>query len=357
MRKPIPSWRMIVVGIVMLALAGFLYSQSRSVDTAHEDQPGKTAVDQPESQSRDKSERRLPITTTGSDLLATPALLQPATPMPEASLPLAEQLDALEQLAQVGDPEAACRLFVGTRRCRMVSQRLQRAEQLQQSLERGQTLRIGEDIAVLSIANALEQTRSLANWCEGADPARFPDVDVLAERAFTTMTTTQKVVLVLSRQDGSIARIPRQFSSSHSLGGNTGFMYPQFLSDHGLAILEEGVHQANPLALEGLIMLYSPAWIPGSEEAPRLSMPNRRQFVRYGLLMTRVFGEDEIGPIVGSVLARSLASLNPKERAEAERQAEIEAAQWRAQAASSTTSSVNESSNGHELEKGCMDLP
>lgn len=298
----------------------------------------------------------VPTAGVSTDRSVDPAA-RPPVPMPESALPLVEQMDALERLAQAGDPEAACRLFVGTRRCRMVEQRLRRAEQMQARLERGEAPRISEDMAVLSIANALEQTRALASWCEGADPARFPDADAFAERAFSHMSSAQKVLLVMSRQDGSIARMPRHFGSPGGLGGTTEFIYPQFLSDHGHAALEEGVRQANPLALEGMIMLHSPAWIPGGEETPRLSMPDRRRFARYALLMTRVFGEDEVGPAVGGVLARSLASMGADERAEVERWADREAARWRAQASSGMVPAKGGESQGGEITRGCESLP
>lgn len=299
----------------------------------------------------------VPSAGVSTDRSADPASARPPLPMPEAALPLVEQMDALERLAQAGDPDAACRLFVGTRRCRMVEQRLRRAEQMQARLERGEAPRISEDMAVLSIANALEQTRALASWCEGADPARFPDADAFAERAFGRMSSVQKVLLVMSRQDGSIARMPRHFGSPGGLGGSTGFIYPQFLSDHGRAALEEGVRQANPLALEGMIMLHSPAWIPGGEETPRLSMPDRRRFARYALLMTRVFGEDEVGPAVGGVLARSLASMGADERAEAERWADREAARWRAQASNGMAPAEGGESQAGEIARGCESFP
>lgn len=348
----IRSWRRAVFAGTTAVLLGVAFSIFINSNTPSDHQPDVRV--KAHTQGGSQHNHAQPSTGATANQLANSTVLLPSVQMPEATLPLAEQLGALIQLAQAGDPEAACRLFIGTRRCRMVTQRLRRAEQMQQHLEQGQTSRISEDMAVLSIANALEQTRALAAWCDGVDPAQHPNANALAERAFDNMTSAQKVLLVMSRQDGSIARMPRHFGSSGSLGGTTGFIYPQFLSDHGYSILEEGIRQANPLALEGMIMLHSPSWIPGSEEAPRISMPDRQRFVQYGLLMTYVFGEDDLGPIMSDTIARSLASMDPDKRAEAERWAEYEAERWRAQMLIKATQNKVEgvAERGVELECG-----
>ena len=275
--------------------------------------------------------------------------------LPDSALPLAQQLSVLETLAEQGNPEASCRLYLGVRRCSMVAQRMQRAEQMRSSLERGGALRVNEELMLDSVANALEQTRAWAAYCEGVQMDRLPAADTLVEGAIGNMSSRQKVLLAMARQDGTIIRLPRTYGAPAGLGGSSDYVYPQFLSDHAYAILREGIEHADPLALEGMIMMYAPSWIPGTEDSPRRALPNPREFVRHVLLMERVYGGDAVGPVVMAALARSLETMNPTQRDEVERQSEADARRWLAVTSGSGTANAQSRPQELDLYRDCAD--
>ncbi|MCB1568391.1 MAG: hypothetical protein KDI69_06195 [Xanthomonadales bacterium] len=277
------------------------------------------------------------------------------TPLPDADVPLAQQLETLEALAEQGNPEAACRLYVGLRRCRTVAQRLQRAEQMQTHLEQGGEARISQDMMVSSIANTLENAQALSSWCEGIKPDHLPDANALAAGTIDRMTSAQKVLLVMSRQNGSLMRLPRGFGPPGGFGASSDFIYPQFLSERAYGILQDGIRRADPLALEGMLMVHSPSWLPGLEEFPRLSLPDRDLFVRYALLMREVYGDDALGQVAGAVLSRSTESMSPAERDAAQRWAEREAQRWRATRIEDNASAQSATTSAWEEEPGCGD--
>lgn len=277
------------------------------------------------------------------------------TPLPDADVPLAQQLETLEALAKQGNPEAACRLYVSSRLCRTVAQRLQRAKQMQTHLEQGGEARISQDMMVSSIANTLENAQALSSWCEGIKPDHLPDANALAAGAIDRMTSAQKVLLVMSRQNGSLMRLPRSFGPPGGFGASSDFIYPQFLSARAYGILQDGIRRADPLALEGMLMVHSPSWLPGLEEFPRLSLPDRDQFVRYALLMREVYGDDALGQVAGVVLSRSTESMSSAERDAAQRWAEMEAQRWRAILIEKNVSAQSAMTSTWDEDPGCGD--
>lgn len=347
---------MLVIALALVvSIAGFYWYRDRAQVA---DSDATTEAHSPDNETLiSNAPPDMPVAGKEGNLDGLAVPVPKPMPLPDAALPLAEQLEALESLAEAGDPEATCRLHVGVRRCRMVTQRLRRAEQMQASLERGDNVRINEDLMLMSIANALEQTHALASWCEGVQPIGLPDTDTLVERNIERMSTRQKVLLAMTRQDGSIIRMPRYLGSPGGLGGNTDFSYPQFLSDRAYAILQEGIQHADPLALEGMIMVHSPSWIPGIEEFPRLSLPNRREFVRHALLMERLYGEDQVGTVVQAALVRNLALMSSAEREEAQRWVERESERWLATASATAVPGGEVTAAPDGFERDCSDRP
>lgn len=139
-RNAIKFRRQAALFVGALALASLLFSVFDGSEGGKGRQAGVEAGTRQEGGPMDEPAPGQDVLSAGgsADRSVDPAAARPPVPMPEAALPLVEQMDALERLAQAGDPEAVCRLFVGTRRCRMVEQRLRRAEQMQARLERGE---------------------------------------------------------------------------------------------------------------------------------------------------------------------------------------------------------------------------
>lgn len=249
--------------------------------------------------------------------------------LPETQQPLADQIETLMAQAQAGNPVAACRLYLGLGRCRMMEQRMRRATRMQQSLLQASAPVSQEAIRISSVALAMERLDAAAGWCQGVDTDRWPDAVDAMQKAYARMSVWQRVLLVMSLPDGSLLRLPHHTGGQHGYGGSNDHVYPQILSLHAYSALEQGIATANPLALEGMVLVHSPArWPSIGIHAPRLALPDRSRFARYALLLQRVRGDEALGPAAGHVLTQVMAGYSDDERAWLMQQLEQDARQW-----------------------------
>jgi hypothetical protein len=104
------------------------------------------------------------------------------------------------------------------------------------------------------------------------------------------------------------------------------------LSDHTLDFLYTGIVAADPLALEGIILLHAPSQIPGLfPENAIISLPDSYKFAAYAVLMARLFGQQAIGPQVSELLERVMANFSPQQTSQLMSFVDREEKRWRAQ--------------------------
>lgn len=214
----------------------------------------------------------------------------------------------------------------------MVARRLNVAREIEDSLAAGGKGRSDERTLVGAIAATEEGTAGVAEYCRGVDPSTYPDPEHFLEPTIGTMSARQKVLLALAGPDGAIQRLPREIRPAPGLGNSINYMMPQFVADHGYAFLQQGIVAADPLALEGMLMVHSPVWMPGTERSPRFSAPDPLRFARYAMLMNAVYGQEATGNVARSILARVLATLAPEQRNALDAQVARDVALWQSTA-------------------------
>lgn len=254
---------------------------------------------------------------------------QPATwtpVLPAADLPLTQQLPVLIDEAMRGNPVAACRLALDSAYCSSQQRSLAFSRQMEASLSRSPAA--SDDLMVGAIARNEERAANAEGYCEGVDSATLPDPDAYLAAAANAMTARQKVLLAMSRQDGTLVRMPRETGSIVSAGRNSEYLVPQFLADNDLAFLQGGMAAADPLALEGMILLHAPSFLPGSLFGLREVLPDPYRFAFHALLMQRLSGDESVGPFVAETLSKTLARMPPDRVATLHAAVETEFKRW-----------------------------
>jgi hypothetical protein len=265
-----------------------------------------------------------PVRSADTPILPIKNLL----PLPDNRLPLAQQLDALKARVQQGDPVAACRLAIDALRCRATA----RVEQFQSEVAASMARRKhrgGDDFMLGMLANSAEQSDASSRFCKGVDAAMIPDIDQLPERAINAMSVRQKVLMAMSQTNGAVARLPKAIEIPPGTGNSTKMIQPQFLADHAFEFLQQGVANADPLALEGMLMVYVPVWIPGTEHSPRLSSPNPRRFAIHALTMRQVYGDEALGGVATDVLGEVMQKMTAEQIAALQSEADREVLRWK----------------------------
>jgi hypothetical protein len=254
---------------------------------------------------------------------------QPATwtpVLPALDLPLTQQLPALVDEAMRGNPVAACRLALDSAYCSSQQRSLAFSRQMEASLSRRPSG--SDDLVIGAIARSEERAANAGGYCEGVDSAMLPDPDAYLAAAANAMTTRQKVLLAMSRQDGTLVRMPRETGSIVSSGRNSEYLVPQFLADNDVAFLQSGMVAADPLALEGMILLHAPSFLPGSLFGLREVLPDPYRFAFHALLMQRLSGDESVGPFVAETLSKTLARMPPDRVATLHAAVETEFRRW-----------------------------
>ena len=208
--------------------------------------------------------------------------------LPDPTVPLANQIPILIEEAQRGNTVAVCRLTISVNRCKETYRSARLTVEMQSALE----ARVGDndDAVVELIARSVERGEESAVFCQGVDEDDLPDVSSLIESALHSFNVRQKVILALTQVDGSLRRIRRP--SFQSLSGL--YVLPQFQSDYALEFLLEGFRSRDPLALEGLVLVYAPGRT-FAPHGPAIWLPNPREFLFYATLMHQVFGAESLG--------------------------------------------------------------
>lgn len=244
----------------------------------------------------------------------------------DASLPLSEQMSLMADAAVAGDPAAGCRALSILRHCVYARRHLALLERrLSWGVAPG-----GEpnEDAVDAAAREMERIAAQIDACAGVDPARLPSADALLRPGLAALTPRQKLLLTLMRPDGRLLRLRSQREFRFQPDG---YIYPAFLAEHALDFLQTGFEAVEPLALEGLILLYAPG-VAIRPLGAYPALPNPARFLRYVLLQERVFGRDSLGDTTILLRDQALLALDAAQRAEAEAWVAVEAQRWQAAA-------------------------
>lgn len=264
--------------------------------------------------------------------VATPAL-------PLATLPFAEQYEALLTAHRAGDTVASCRLAVGVTECLQY----QRSLEFTRVMERNARMRIergaaeNDDAAwVSAAASSLEFLESRAATCGAGSAGAGPSPSEIIEFAGPRLSASQKTVLAMLRADGQLRRVNPP-NRSHSQSQQ--YVYPQYLADRALEFLETGFRAGHPLALEGLAIVHAPGTgIPFQGMGP--SLPNPRLYARYALLLRDLYGPEVLGALAQQLIELSLASLPPYEVQQVHQWVVSERKRWESLGASATDKSA-----------------
>ena len=196
-----------------------------------------------------------------------------------------------------------------------------------------QSNRFGDELAVDMLAQSREKLATPGVYCDGVDVAELPSPDEAARKALPNMSVRQRVLLALAMHDGRIVRFPRNPGITPNLGRAEEYVLPQYVADHGYDFLKQGAEAADPLALEGLMVVHLPVWSPGVRWSPGLSMPNPRLFATYALMLREVLGAAAFGDVAETVLSRVMATMSPAELKRVEATAQQGLVRWRVAAA------------------------
>lgn len=274
-----------------------------------------------------KTDTESPSQETGSknepaQVPAAQSRQAPLPPLPDNSLPLSQQVQALLRRAEAGDTAAACRLIIGINRCAEQRRNQRYTERMVADLQAKSQK--NERALINMAARMQEQSEGAGAFCAGLDSQTMPTADALLESSRGRMTARQKTLLVLMRSDGSLRRLqgPVSFSESGM------YMIPQFVADHSVEFLQEGFAAKDPLALEGLILLHAPASTLGPSSVS-VWLPNPRLFLRYSMLMHDLFGAEALGRRAYELSQQVAATIGAEEVEHLRSVVAADAAQWR----------------------------
>jgi hypothetical protein len=289
----------------------------------------------------------VPVEGEYSQRVQEPTLVSPrgvrSGPLPDASLPLVDQLDQLVELAEAGDGRAACRLVMQVSRCVREAQHADFDDRLMSSLARGAS-RL-EEFSIDRLARNQERRANFAGYCSGVSVDEFSDLTPLLAKSIASLTPRQKAVLAMMRADGHVRRLvwDEPYAELSS------YLYPQFLADHGYDFLMSAYHAADPLALEGLLLVHAPARML-AQHGVGISLPNPRLFLQYAILAQTLFGPEFLGERGLRLAEHVAASMTTDQLVDVSAAADRERARWEfAKRTRAGQGAVPVSRNGVEL--------
>jgi len=289
-----------------------------------EARPGEGAIQE------DEASKPVGQADAGNELprtRASVAHLGQVPPMPALDLPLAEQWDALVARAESGDTEARCRIVVESLNCLSNIRRQEFMSALEDSLANDAT-RNNEGRAIDMIAGTELRDVDSRSHCVGMDAEKIRNVLDQNYGADARLNPRQKVVIAMTRPDDSMMRLPRPHESQSRVY-DLETVYPQYLADHQYEYLQVGIAAAEPLALEGMLLVHAPTWMPGLEGVS-LSMPDPKKFVYYAHLMQRLYGDVALGEHFLSAVQRSMSQMSPAELRDIDNEVDRAAQAWQA---------------------------
>ncbi len=247
-----------------------------------------------------------------SDEFALPPNLPPLPPIDQ---PFAQQIAALSERASAGDATAACRLTVEAARCDQIIG-LRAAATM---AERGGPARmsnVGKEMMIEMSARAALALERDGGHCDAVEQDRLRDVDRVLSATVKRFTVRQKVVLVMLRNNGTLARtaVPPDMTQGGGRSSSIQFV-PQFYSDYTVPFLEEGVRAGELLALEGKVLLHQPSTLPSEIFGLRMAWPDQYRFALYSRALLELNGAGALSGTYLGVLDPVLAAMTATQRA------------------------------------------
>jgi hypothetical protein len=240
--------------------------------------------------------------------------------LPRFDSPLSEQLPALIERAEAGDPVSSCRLVLATTRCNEMVRQRNLTKRATRALQRGDPN--NERLLVDLVASTEEQGAD--GLCDDVEIGKLPPQQATFAGAVLNMTPRQKTVMALMRSDGTIRRLhqgERYFSESGL------YVVPQFLAENTRELLLAGYRAFDPLALEGLVLLHA----PGTLLAPigaGVWLPNPKLFLQYALLMSELYGPDALTSEAKMLVSSAASVLSQAELEQIRSIVHSEATRW-----------------------------
>jgi hypothetical protein len=278
-----------------------------------------------------------------STLGAPPSPSVPLPPMPPLDSSLANSFNALVERARAGDPVATCRVTIEYRACwnrgtaKNWGKRLALyASDATSTVDRERYVRLAASYAErASINDAL---------CEGDVPLGRSDFDEVVSSGIKAMSTHQRLLLVMTDTEGNLIRLPRSRRLLPDEMIAVHQTIPQYLADLDLPTLEQGVLEADPLALEGKMILHMPtptAHLLGL----RVALPDPYKFALYSMMMRELYGAEALGDVATDVLFDVMMRM-PQEKAEVLRnEVERSVSAWKVVSAIETDRASRNSTN------------
>ena len=248
-------------------------------------------------------------------------------PMPNADVPLAEAMDDLLARAEAGEPEATCRLLLDVSACTEHANRIQQRNSLTERAAGTDSVLMRERMIDFLAAND-EATAQWDSFCKDSTPIPFAEMERLLFQALPNMSNRQRLLFTMSREDGSLIRLPRTFDGGPPRTVSGGIL-SQYHADNDLDALEQGIAEADPLALEGMLLLYMPMSFAKKMFDLREALPDPYRFAGYALMMQQLYGPDSLGDAVGMTLNLALAQMPPTTRNTLQLQVDSEVSRWR----------------------------
>ncbi|MCB1567592.1 MAG: hypothetical protein KDI69_02070, partial [Xanthomonadales bacterium] len=227
-----------------------------------------------------------------------------------------------------GDTEARCRIVVESLNCLSNIRRQEFMNALEDSLANDAN-RNNEGRAIDMIAGTELRDVDSRSHCVGMDAEKIRNVLDQNYETDARLNPRQKVVIAMTRPDGSMMRLPRPHESQSRVY-DLETVYPQYLADHQYEYLQVGIAAAEPLALEGMLLVHAPTWMPGLEGLS-LSIPNPKKFVYYARLMRRLYGDAALGEYFFLAVQRAMSQMSPEELRDIDNEVDRAAQAWQAQ--------------------------
>lgn len=320
-----PPRRLVVLFITILMGALCFYLWSGHSTNLEATSTGSQAAESTEKDLNGRARAAREAASLSASDSSTTVDLARVPDLPPGNIPLRDQIPALLARAEARDPIAVCRLVLDLNRCTEERRKIEFNARMIRSLEAGESSH--DEMMIATVARTQEHLTAAGTYCEGVDTSSLPTPASFLEQG-VILSPHQKAILALMRPDGRIQRLRGEPSYSESAL----YVYPQFLADNAYRFLQDGFQSAEPLALEGLILVHSPSGAV-SQKGVALSLPDPRRFVTYLELLRRLQGDAVLEGNVGLAFTETRASLTPAQWEAVEREVKREFPRWSAIAA------------------------
>lgn len=235
--------------------------------------------------------------------------------------------ERLVQDALAGDDEAGCRLLIEALRCSVQRGRL---GQVATAIER-MAVEGDNPFALDFVARATEEAEARRTLCDAAPgPDALTRRDGVRERLLG-LHIRARVIMAMTLPDGRIMRLHADQPENHvGLAGTGEEILPEFIAEHGLRFLAEGLQRGDSLALEGLLIVHAPGILPQASFNGRFfALPHPRRFALHALTWRALWGDAGlVGTGVPELLATTLDEMTPDARQRLEAEVATEVARW-----------------------------